>query len=191
VCDSDILARGRPTPKGGFGAIRCDIPEIRNGLWNATDCERGYSGWIQQFDNGFMIRTDYNATFVFYDTAGWEQHKATGLQLKTRCLCAQARTIRTTGQCLVFLVVCSGRAAINPLQGLRSESVVRQPSKVALELRTVELPVCATAAEAWDGFAWTNFPDILYTSLRKDDLPTARRLPFSNGPVSASAIDRR
>ena len=51
----------------------CDIPEIRIGLRNATDAERDYKGYMREFDNGFMIQTDYGANFVFYSNGVWEQ----------------------------------------------------------------------------------------------------------------------
>lgn len=71
--DSNTPAQSPPTPKRGFGTMWCDIPEIRNGLGNAVDVERAYSGYMQQFDNGLMMRTDYNASFVLYDKGTWEQ----------------------------------------------------------------------------------------------------------------------
>jgi len=71
--DSNTPAQSPPTPKRGFGAMWCDIPEIRNGLGNAVDAEREYSGYMQRFNNGFMMQTDYNATFVLYDSGVWEQ----------------------------------------------------------------------------------------------------------------------
>jgi hypothetical protein len=49
----------------------CDIPEIRAGLGNATDAERAYTGFMQQFDHGFMLQTDTRETFVFYSTGVW------------------------------------------------------------------------------------------------------------------------
>jgi hypothetical protein len=71
--DANTPAQTPPTPKRGFGAMWCDIPEIRAGLGNATDTERGYSGAMQRFDNGFMIRTDTGGTFVFYAAGMWER----------------------------------------------------------------------------------------------------------------------
>jgi hypothetical protein len=61
-----------PTPRRGFGAMWCDIPEIRNGLGNATDAERGFTGVMQRFENGSMLRTDSGAVYVFYDRGIWE-----------------------------------------------------------------------------------------------------------------------
>jgi hypothetical protein len=71
--DANTPAQTPPTPKRGFGAMWCDIPEIRSGLGNATDTERGYSGVMQSFEGGFMIRTDTGATFVFYAAGTWER----------------------------------------------------------------------------------------------------------------------
>lgn len=44
----------------------CDIPEIRAGLGNATDCERGYWDVMQQFERGFMLQTDDGVIYVCY-----------------------------------------------------------------------------------------------------------------------------
>ncbi len=71
--DSSTPPKSPPTPKRGFGTMWCDIPEIRNGLGNAIDVEQDGLGYMQRFDNGFMLRTNYNATFVFYSNKSWEQ----------------------------------------------------------------------------------------------------------------------
>lgn len=62
-----------PTPKYGFGMLWCNMPEVRSGLGNATDCERGYQGSMQQFERGFMLQTDSGAIYVFYNTGRWER----------------------------------------------------------------------------------------------------------------------
>ena len=71
--DENTPAQTPPTPKRGFGLMWCDISDIRSGLGNAVDAERGYSGSMQSFDNGFMIRTDYDSTFIIYAAGAWEQ----------------------------------------------------------------------------------------------------------------------
>ena len=71
--DEHTPAQSPPTPRRGFGTMWCDIPDIRQGLGNATDVERGYTGTMQTFDHGFMILTDYNTMFVFYNDGTWEQ----------------------------------------------------------------------------------------------------------------------
>lgn len=71
--DENTPPRSPPTPRRGFGTMWCDIPAIRNGLGNAIDAERAFTGAMQQFENGFMIHTDYNATYVFYNSGSWEQ----------------------------------------------------------------------------------------------------------------------
>ncbi len=73
--DSNTPPRSPPTPRRGFGLVWCDIPEIRASLANATDEERGYTGYMQDFDNGFMIQTDKRANFVFYGSGSgaWER----------------------------------------------------------------------------------------------------------------------
>ena len=72
--DANTPAQCPPTPKRGFGTMWCDIPDIRNALGNALECERGYQGMMQEFENGFTIRTDNGAIYLFYyDTGQWER----------------------------------------------------------------------------------------------------------------------
>jgi hypothetical protein len=71
--DADTPAQCPPTPKRGFGAMWCDIPEIRNRLGNATDCERDYQGAMQAFERGFMLQTDRGTFYIFYDDGTWER----------------------------------------------------------------------------------------------------------------------
>jgi hypothetical protein len=69
--DADTPAQCPPTPKRGFGAMWCDIPEIRNGLGNALDCERGYEGTLQQFERGFALQSDTGTMFVGFSDGTW------------------------------------------------------------------------------------------------------------------------
>jgi formylglycine-generating enzyme required for sulfatase activity len=71
--DAHTPSQCPPTPKRGFGMVWCDIPEVRSGLGNAIDCERGYQGFMQQFERGFMLQTDDGAIYVFYDDGRWER----------------------------------------------------------------------------------------------------------------------
>jgi hypothetical protein len=71
--DDNTPAECPPTPKRGFGMMWCDIPEIRNGLGNAIDCEHEYQGAMQQFEGGFMLWSESGAVYVFYDGGRWER----------------------------------------------------------------------------------------------------------------------
>ena len=71
--DENTPAQCPPTPKRGFGSMWCDIVDIRQGLGNATDCERGFQGTMQDFDKGHMLRTDRNAVFILYKDGTWSQ----------------------------------------------------------------------------------------------------------------------
>jgi hypothetical protein len=71
--DENTPAECPPTPKRGFGMMWCDIPEIRNGLGNAIDCEHEYQGAMQQFEGGFMLRSESGVVYVFYDGGRWER----------------------------------------------------------------------------------------------------------------------
>ena len=61
-----------PTPKRGFGRVWCKYPEVRSGLGNATTQERGFNGTVQDFERGFILRTDSGETYVTYSGDGWE-----------------------------------------------------------------------------------------------------------------------
>jgi len=75
--DANTPPQCPPTPKRGFGMMWCDIPEIRQKLGNATDCERGYQGWMQSFERGFMLQTDTGIIYLFYtDDRTWYSVKA-------------------------------------------------------------------------------------------------------------------
>jgi serine/threonine-protein kinase len=71
--DADTPSKCPPTPKRGFGMVWCDTPEIRSRLGNATDCERGYQGVMQQFERGFMLQTDTGVVYVLYNDRRWER----------------------------------------------------------------------------------------------------------------------
>ena len=71
--DADTSPQCPPTPKRGFGMMWCDISDIRGGLGNATDCERGYQGAMQAFQNGFMIQSDTGNIYVFLNSGTWQR----------------------------------------------------------------------------------------------------------------------
>jgi serine/threonine protein kinase len=71
--DANTPAQCPPTPRRGFGMMWCDIPEIRSGLGNATDCERGYQGTMQAFERGFIFQTDGGVNYVLHDGGRWER----------------------------------------------------------------------------------------------------------------------
>lgn len=70
--DANTPPQCPPTPKRGFGKMWCDIPAIRQGLGNATNCERGYQGTMQTFEHAFMLGNDQGRVFVFYENGAWE-----------------------------------------------------------------------------------------------------------------------
>ena len=72
--DANTPSECPPTPRRGFGMIWCDRPQIRNRLGNATDCERGYQGSMQQFEQGFTLLSDSGAILVLYDDGYWEHY---------------------------------------------------------------------------------------------------------------------
>jgi hypothetical protein len=51
----------------------CDIPEIRQRLGNALDCEHPYTGILQSFEQGFALRTEAGVAFIFFDDGTWIQ----------------------------------------------------------------------------------------------------------------------
>lgn len=50
----------------------CDSGAIRSGLGNATECERPYAGVQQEFQRGFVLRSD-SGTFVFFYDGIWQR----------------------------------------------------------------------------------------------------------------------
>jgi formylglycine-generating enzyme required for sulfatase activity/serine/threonine protein kinase len=70
--DVDTPSRCPPTPKRGFGMIWCDIPEVRNRLGNAIDCEKGYPGSTQPFERGFAIQIE-SGIYIMYSDGHWER----------------------------------------------------------------------------------------------------------------------
>ncbi|WP_374689400.1 serine/threonine protein kinase [Promineifilum sp.] len=71
--DANTPPQCPPTPRRGFGTMWCEVPAIRNGLGNAQECERGYSGSQQNFERGFMLNTD-SGLFVFFDDGTWQRY---------------------------------------------------------------------------------------------------------------------
>lgn len=71
--DANTPSECPPTPKRGFGMVWCDTPSLRERLGSATDCERGYQGWMQQFEWAFMLQTGSGAVIVFYSDNQWER----------------------------------------------------------------------------------------------------------------------
>jgi len=70
--DDNTPAQCPPTPKRGFGMMWCDIPELRNRLGNALDCERGYYATMQTFTDGFMLRNDRGLLYILFDDGTWQ-----------------------------------------------------------------------------------------------------------------------
>lgn len=62
-----------PTPLRGFGRVWCNYADVRNGLGNATNAEVGFSGIVQDFERGLIIRLDNGVTYVLYSGDGWEK----------------------------------------------------------------------------------------------------------------------
>ena len=71
--DADTPAECPPTPKRGFGQIWCDAPDVRQQLRAALDCERSYTGWLQQFEQGFALLSDNGLVYLMYSDGHWER----------------------------------------------------------------------------------------------------------------------
>jgi hypothetical protein len=72
--DANTLAQCPPTPIRGFGMMWCNLPDLRQRLGNALDCERGYQATMQTFDEGFMLRNDHGTIYILFDDGTW-QHR--------------------------------------------------------------------------------------------------------------------
>jgi serine/threonine protein kinase len=71
--DAETPAECPPTPRRGFGQIWCDAPAVRSQLGVALDCERSYSGWLQQFEQGFALLSDNGLAYLLYNDGQWER----------------------------------------------------------------------------------------------------------------------
>jgi hypothetical protein len=49
------------------------VSGVRSRLGKALDCERAYQGRMQQFEHGFMLRTDIGVIYVVYIDGHWER----------------------------------------------------------------------------------------------------------------------
>jgi hypothetical protein len=49
----------------------CEIPELRQRLGNALDCERGYGATMQTFAGGFLLRNDRDETYLWLENGTW------------------------------------------------------------------------------------------------------------------------
>lgn len=61
-----------PTPRRGFGKIWCTYGNVRNGLGDAIEAERGENGIVQEFENGFMLRASSGKIYTFYNGGSWK-----------------------------------------------------------------------------------------------------------------------
>ena len=71
--DANTPAQCPPTPIRGFGMMWCNIPELRERLGNAVDCERGYQATMQTFEKGFMLRNDQGTIYILFDDGTWQR----------------------------------------------------------------------------------------------------------------------
>jgi hypothetical protein len=69
--DANTPAQCPPTPKRGFGMMWCDIPELRQRLGDAVDCERGFDATMQSFTEGFLLQNDRGQLYALFDDGTW------------------------------------------------------------------------------------------------------------------------
>jgi Tol biopolymer transport system component len=69
--DENTPAQCPPTPKRGFGLMWCNLPDLRQQLGKAIDCERGYQATMQSFTQGFLLRNDQGRTYALFDDGEW------------------------------------------------------------------------------------------------------------------------
>jgi hypothetical protein len=69
----ETCSSGTPvTAVRGFGKVWCTETTVSTGLGNATADERGYSGTVQDFARGLVLRVDSGQTYLMYTGDGWE-----------------------------------------------------------------------------------------------------------------------
>ncbi|HOU13735.1 MAG TPA: protein kinase [Anaerolineae bacterium] len=70
-CTDSAPQSSPPTPLRGFGKIWCTYAEVRRGLGNATDAERGFNSTLQEFERGTLLRTDNRQVYILYADGTW------------------------------------------------------------------------------------------------------------------------
>jgi hypothetical protein len=51
--------------------VWCSNQSVRNGLGWATTVERGFDAGVQDFDHGWIVRTDDGRTYMGTDNGSW------------------------------------------------------------------------------------------------------------------------
>jgi hypothetical protein len=62
-----------PTPVRGFGKLWCTDSTVRNAIGNATTGEWPETNTIQEFQGGWMMRTEGGDVFAFFLSGSWRQ----------------------------------------------------------------------------------------------------------------------
>jgi hypothetical protein len=71
-CPEIAPSTSPPTPKRGFGKIWCVKPGVRDKLGWALEEEKGANRWVQDFERGVMILSDYIGIAILYDDGTWQ-----------------------------------------------------------------------------------------------------------------------
>jgi hypothetical protein len=71
-CPEIAPSTSPPTPKRGFGKIWCVKPGVRDKLGWALEEEKGANRWVQDFERGVMIISDYIGIAILYDDGIWQ-----------------------------------------------------------------------------------------------------------------------
>ncbi len=62
-----------PTPLRGFGKVWCNYTYVRGGLGSAVALERGFTGTVQDFERGLILRMDTGTTYVLFGDGKWSK----------------------------------------------------------------------------------------------------------------------
>jgi DNA-binding beta-propeller fold protein YncE len=73
-CPDVAPSTSPPTPKRGFGKIWCVKPGVRDKLGWALEEEKGANRWVQDFERGVMIVSDYIGIAILYDDGTWHSY---------------------------------------------------------------------------------------------------------------------
>ena len=73
-CPEVAPSTSPPTPKRGFGMIWCLELNVRRKLGQAMEEEKGADQWVQDFEEGMMIRSDMVGIGILYNDGYWQSY---------------------------------------------------------------------------------------------------------------------
>jgi tetratricopeptide (TPR) repeat protein len=97
-CPEIAPSTSPPTPRLGFGKIWCVKPGVRDKLGWALAEEKGANRWVQDFEGGVMISSDYISIAILYDDGTWQPYTPSSIDQRLEELNRQAEELWIKGQ---------------------------------------------------------------------------------------------